>query len=139
VRRFSGQHLIENGTERVDVSLRAGIPFTGRLLRAHVVRGSQAESGFREPRATRRADREGDPEVGHEGPSTAEQNIGGLDVPVDDTVLVGDLKRVADLLHDPHALVDRQLSLAVQPRLEGFAFDEGHDVEEEATRLSRVE
>jgi hypothetical protein len=68
-----------------------------------------------------------------------EQDVLGLDVAVDHVVAVRIGERVGNLPADLERVIDRQLLLPIQPVAEGFAFDIGHDVEEEAASLPRVE
>jgi hypothetical protein len=56
---------------------------------------------------------ERDAEVGDERLSPAEQDVRGLDVAVNDSVVVCRLQRVGDRCCDAQRLVDRQLLLSI--------------------------
>ncbi len=68
-----------------------------------------------------------------------QQDVLGLDVPVDDAVAVGIVERARDLGGDPDRVVDRQLLLPDKPVAQRFAFDERHRIEEKAVGFARVE
>ncbi len=68
-----------------------------------------------------------------------QEDVLGLDVAVDDAVLVGVLQRVGDLASDTERIVDGKLLLALEPVAERFAVDERHHVEHGAVDGARVE
>ena len=68
-----------------------------------------------------------------------QQDVLRLDVAVDHAVGMGVVQRVGHLAGDLQGVVERQLLLARQPVPEGFAFHEGHDIEEELARLTGIE
>jgi hypothetical protein len=95
-------------------------------------------SGLGHAAATCRADRERDPEVRHHRTTVPQQDVLGLDVPVDHALLVRVGERVGHLARDPHGLFDAELLLAVDPAPERLALDVRHHIVEEAVRLPRV-
>ena len=68
-----------------------------------------------------------------------EENVLRLDVAVDHSLLVGIVQRFRDLPSDPERLLQRELTLALEPLPQGLALDEGHDVEELTCGLAGVE
>ena len=72
------------------------------------------------------------------GVPAGEHHVVGLDVAVDHPALVGVGQRVGHLAQDPERLVDRQGAVTLEPGAERLAFDERHDVIEEAGGLAGV-
>jgi hypothetical protein len=103
------------------------------------VRRAERHAGLGHPVAARLARGQRDAEVGHERPAVVEQDVLGLDVPVDHAVPVGVVERRGHLARDADGLVHRKLLLAVQPVAERLALDVRHDVEQERVGLARVE
>jgi hypothetical protein len=95
-RRFEGQEFVQGRAQRVDVGPVVHHPGLGlRLLRAHVPQRPEQVAG--DGQLGMAAD-QGQPEVGH--PQLAagvEQEVGRLDVAVDDAHLVGVLQRLGRL------------------------------------------
>ena len=101
-------------------------------------RRADRHAGLGQLARRRLGDRPGDAEVGDQRVAVREQDVLGLDVAVDDALLVGVPERVGDLAGDPDGVVDRQLRLPVEPVAQRLALDERHDVVEEAVGLARV-
>ena len=76
---------------------------------------------------------------GNERPVATQKDVRRLDIPVDDALVMRDLKRFGHIRRDPDGLIDRQLPLSIEPLAQRFAFYEGHHVEEKAVRFPRVE
>ena len=77
------------------------------LFGGHVLRGAHHAGGDGESREALafRPGQLGQAEVGHFHPSFfVEYNVGRLDVPVDDPLIVRELKGVADFHHDAQGL-----------------------------------
>jgi hypothetical protein len=81
----------------------------------------------------------GDAEIGDQRVSSAEQNIPGLDVPVDDALAVGVTQRVRHFAGNLQRVVQWQLTFTPEPIPEGLALDIGHGVPELASGIARVE
>ena len=90
------------------------------------MRRAHADAARGQPLVDVGRERAGDPEVGHEGVRTAQEDVLRLDVAVDHAVLVGIVKRVRDLARDAQRVVQRELLLAQQPGPQRFTVDVGH-------------
>ena len=119
----AGQHLEEDGAESPNVGAFVdGLP--ARLLRRHVGCGAEQEAGLGAAVGQRRRLRQrtatgsdpgrvarprlGEAEVEHLHLAVrADLHVRGLEVAVDDPLLVGGLERLGDLLRDRHGLVER--------------------------------
>ena len=103
------------------------------------MRRAERHAGLGHPRPARLAGGERDAEVGHQRLAVVDQDVLGLDVAVDHAVPVGVVQRRSDFGGDPDGLRHRELLLAGEPVAERLALDEGHDVEQVAVGLARVE
>ena len=131
-RLAAADHLVGHDAEGVEIRPVVGVRICGCLLGRHVRRGAERHTEGGELAGTGTLlDRLGDAEVGHEGMATGEEDVVGLDVAVDDPLLVGHRERVGHVAQDPHRLRDRELALPRQLGAERLTLDEGHDVEEE--------
>ena len=99
----------------------------------------ERHAGLGHPAPAGLAGREGDAEVGDQGLAVVQQDVLGLDVAVDHAVAVGVVERRGHFGRDPDRVGDRELLLAGEPVAQGLALDVGHDVEEVAVGLARVE
>jgi hypothetical protein len=100
-----GHHLVEHGTQRVEVAARVGRA-THRLLRRHVRDRTDQHPLLREPRLV---ERHREPEVAQlRGPVAREPDVSGLEIAMDDAEAVGVLERARDLAGDAHGRLDRQ-------------------------------
>ncbi len=99
----------------------------GRLLRTHVVRCSD-DHALRGELADRRGlCRFRDSEVGHEHvPPAVEQDVVGLHVAVDDSVLVSVAERIGDLSRDAGRVANREAMLLLEQMSERRAVDAAH-------------
>ena len=123
---LSGEHLVQDHAEGVEVALRAGGPAHG-LLGRHVRRCAEHLARSRESRRIRGDERGGDAEVEDlHRPVGTEHQVGGLEVPVHQRVGVGHGQDRAHLSGDRHGPGDGNLGL-VQKRGDGTAVDELHD------------
>lgn len=73
-----------------------------------------AQAGLSQPLA-RSVEGARDAEVGHQSDFLIQQNVLGLDVPVDDTLRVGVVEGLGDLAGDPDSGVDRERAVPIQP------------------------
>ncbi len=141
-----GQHLEEDDAEGPDVRPAVDRLAAG-LLGRHVGRRAEEDSRLRRVgregggvldlrgRGARRVHRLGEAEVEDLDLSVGrELHVGGLEVAVDDPLLVRGLERLGDLPRDGEGLVERERA-ALQPFGEVFALDELHDEGADAARL----
>jgi len=104
---------------------------SGQLLRAHVVRRSQRESGLRQSKVPCVAGPEfGSAEVSQQRLAVLEQHVVRFDVAMDDAVAVRVVEAGGDLGGDAKDIGERKLRLPLQPGAERFPFDVWHDVED---------
>ena len=102
-RRLPGQALEQHAGQGVEVAAKVDLLERGDLLRAHVGRGAHGDARAGEPVAARGHDRPGDAEVEQHRAVGREDDVVGLDVPVDDAVPVGMLERVQQVVGDAGA------------------------------------
>ena len=138
-RRLADQHLVRHRAERVDVGAMPDALVAHRLLGRHVLRRAERQACLRHALAARVLHGERDPEVRHERGTVVQQDVLGLDVAVHDAMPMRVLQRRRHLGGDADRVVDRQLLLAIEPRAQRLAVDEGHHVEQLSRRVSRVE
>ena len=107
-RRLAGEHLEEHARERVDVGPLID-DAAGRLFGTHVLRRADHHADHRRDlRAVlfrrRRAQRSRDAEVGDQRHAVEQQDVLGLDVAVDEILLVRVRERSGDLTGQPQRL-----------------------------------
>ena len=112
----AGEHLVEDGAEGVDVAAGVHAADVLDLLRGHVVGGAEDEIGLGgEGHGLDASGGEGfgDAEVDDLGDRAAidlgDEDVGGLEVAVDDAFLVGVLDAAADLPKEADAVLEGQL------------------------------
>ncbi len=103
------------------------------------MRCAERHAGFGHPPARRRAQRQRDPEVRHHRATVMEQDILGLDVPMDHIIPMRVVEGVGDGDRDADRFVDAELRLPVQFVAQRLAVDERHHVIEERVRFARIE
>jgi hypothetical protein len=91
---------------------------TRGLLRAHVLGRADRDSSRRQPLAARVGQGLRDPEIGDESAIRGEQDIGRLDVPVNDVLLMRVVERLRDVAGDREGGADRERPLSRQPLAE---------------------
>ncbi len=135
----SGQALVENAPERVDV--RPGVdrlPF--ELLRRRVVDRPDEGAGLREPAL--RTDLLGDPEVAEVRVLVllpgSDEDVRGLDIAMHETVGVDGVERLRDLREDVESTPDREPTRPPEQRPEVGAVDVAHRDVEAVLGLSRL-
>ena len=98
--RPPGKHLVQNTAERVDIPPGVHVTVARRLLWTHVVGRSELDSRLGDTPASYLGHSQRDTKVGDEWLAVLEQDVGGLDVPVDHPVPVRVFERARDLLRD---------------------------------------
>jgi hypothetical protein len=68
-----------------------------------------------------------------------QQDVLGLDVPVDDALLMGVLKRIGHLASDPERVLHGKLLLPGQAVAKRLPVDERHHIEHRAVHLAGIE
>src|SRR5712691_8497155 len=106
VRRPAGEAVEDDTAERVDVRAAVERPAL-YLLGGAVIDGAKEEPRLRHPL---RARMPGEAEVAEVGvvAGLGDEDVGRLDVPMDESGPVGGVERAADLLGDPERLRRRQ-------------------------------
>ena len=138
VRRLAGEQLVQHAGEAVLIAATVGA-LVERLLGAHVLRRADDESRAGDARRLRGARGERDAEVGDHRLALVDEDVLRLDVAMDDVARVRVVERRRDLPRDGDGVVDREIALAVEPVAERLALEEGHDVEQLAVGVARVE
>ena len=112
--RVAGEHLVEHGPEAVHVGAGRDLPLAHRLLGAHVVRRAERHAGLGHPGVARLARRQRDAEVGHQRPAVVQEDVLGLDVPVNDLMAVRIVERRSHLRGDADRIGHGELLLPAQ-------------------------
>ena len=138
-RRVPAQELVGEGADGVDVGPGIEIGLAHRLFGRHVGRRAERHADGGELVGAGGAHRLGHAEVGDHGVASGEHHVVGLDVAMNDAMLVGVGEGVDHLAEDAHRLVDGNAAVAREPLAQGFAFHERHDVVEESLGFAGVE
>ncbi len=138
-RRASGQQLVAQDAEGVDVHPVIHVGIGRGLFRRHVGRRAERDAGGGQILAAGRfAHRLGHAEVGDQGVAAGDQHVVGLDVAVDHALAVGVGQRVGDLGRDPDGVGDRQLAEMVEAVAQVVAVHVRHHVVEEARGFAGI-
>jgi hypothetical protein len=125
-RRTPGQHLVEDRAEREDIGERPD-RLVGQLLGRDVAHRAHDRPRLRQAGACL-VKAAGDAEVDEAGTAVGrEQDVGRLDVPMDEAAIVCVLERIGDLRRDRRRLARRQASDTRQALRERLAVDELED------------
>ncbi|MGX1371956.1 hypothetical protein RKD19_007315 [Streptomyces canus] len=130
----------QSGAQRPDVGGRSRVGALG-ALGGHVVQGTYEMTGAGQAggRAVARVLHGGDAEVGEQdAPGAVEQDVAGLDVPVQYAGLVGRRQGVHDLGADPGRLPRIEGALLAQHLVQGGALDQLHDDQGASVDLGHV-
>ena len=126
-RQFTGEHFVKDNAQGINVRAVIHELRLLELFRRHVVRCSHHFTRLRQPLRCRVcSDEPGQAEVGDfYPPRFVHQDVLGLDVAMDDALVMRILKRFADLRHDGQRLA--RLQLAVRQQVpQRHAIDELH-------------
>jgi hypothetical protein len=139
VRDPAGERLVEHAAERVDVGAAVDAGALD-LLGRDVVDRADPHARLRQPAL--RAGVLGEAEVGEVGVigavAVGDQDVGGLDVAVDEPARVRDVERAADLHEDRRGAAWVEPAGALDERAQVGALDEAHRDEQQAVDLARV-
>ncbi len=103
------------------------------------MRSAERHPGFGHAGAAGARHCQGDAEIGDQGLLVVEQDVLGLDIPVDDAVAMRVIQRRADFGGDAHGIRDGELLLSRQAIAERLALDERHDVVRRAVDLAGID
>ncbi len=144
--RVPDQHLVEQDAERVEIA--AGVERSAlRLLGGHVAGGAEDRAGLRLERVDRSllALDLGDPEIqdladlGFVAAGAAgEKEVIGLEIAVNDALLVGLFEREQGLARDAHGLGDLDARGPLQAGAEGLALEHLHRQVERGAALREL-
>src|SRR4051812_39232391 len=84
--RLSGKHLVQNAAKGIEVAPAVQVSGTRGLLGAHVGGGTESEPGFRQPLIAGGGDGARYAEVRHDRLAALQEDVLGLDVPVNDSL-----------------------------------------------------
>ena len=133
--RLPGEELVEDAGEREDVAAAVDLLVAAGLLGAHVGRGAHHHAG-RGQLLVHLAHRARDAEVGHQHPIVLEHDVVGLDVPVDDALLVRVGERRGDRAADADHLLGGEGAFLLEPLPDVLTLDEGHGEPEQLERCA---
>ncbi|HET7248257.1 MAG TPA: hypothetical protein VFI79_00310 [Gemmatimonadales bacterium] len=137
--RLAGKHLVYDARERVDVSPAVQTPVPSRLLRAHIGRRADRESGIGQWLGVA-ANHTRDAEVRYEsGAVFGDEEVFRFDVPVNHTVVVRIIQRARGICCDSHRLIEGQLCDSVQPLTERLPVDVRHAEPEMSGGIARFQ
>ena len=126
-RRAHAQELVENRADGEDI--RPMVDPSAHLLRRHVAEATHDQPGSCEAALGIR--HLGDAEIEDlHLTATQEEDVAGLDVPMDDPMLVGVVEAVAHLEHDGDLVLECQSSSLSDEVLQLFTLKKLHDDEE---------
>jgi len=138
VGRIAGQHLVKHGTHRIHVAPRVQLPVAHGLLGTHVLRRADGKSRFGKPCTACLAYRQRDAEVSHLRLALHQQDVFGLDVPVDHPLPMGVVQRPGDGPGEFDGVVNGELFFTIELGSQRLALDVRHDVVEESRRFTRI-
>ena len=122
--------LVQHDAQRIDVGRERDLP-AGDLFRADVLGRPEDHPGRRDP--NRRVGCARDPEVDHPHvPTPLDEDIGRLDVAMDDAALVCSLQRAGHVDDDAERDVELQTPVALEDALQILSVDQLHDDEVDA-------
>src|SRR6266850_1306729 len=134
--RFAVPQLVKAHAERVDVG-RGVDRLALHLLRRHIGRRADHAPGRRQPVLV--VDELGDAEVEDlRLPAIGDEDVVGLQVAMDDRVVMRDADRREELLDQVDRHVDAEASVYVEPRPHRAALDPLHDDEQDGAVLVEV-
>src|SRR5437762_13818443 len=84
--RLASEHLVCHRSQRVDVAPGRDRAFAHCLLGPHVARSPERQASLSDPRTTSLGHRYCDSEISDDRTAIVQQNVLGLDVPMDDIV-----------------------------------------------------
>ena len=125
--RPTGQHLVRNAPESILVGPCIDLASVD-LLGAHVGGTSDGRTRHRERMSPGSAYRAGNPEIGDDRVPSRQENVVGLDVPMDDPYGVRIVQRPRDLPYNLNRLVDGQFLIFAQACPQRGALYIGHDI-----------
>ena len=138
-RQLAGEHLVERHAHGIDVRTSVKLRVRYPRFRREKIRRADGDAGPREAQQ-RDVIVLGQAEVGDLHRAVArEQQVGRLDVAVDDAMLVRVVQRIADLGQYPGGEFRRELALARNHSRQIRAVHEFHHDVEESTRFARLE
>ena len=129
--RLTGEHLIRNGAERVDVASPVDDAVAGGLLRTHVLRCSERQPCLRDSVSAGVTHGQRYSEISDNWLARLHENVFGLEVAVNDAVRVCVVERVGNSDSDSNCLIDGKLFFTIEPRAKRLAVHERHYIVEQ--------
>lgn len=124
---FAGEHLVPGAAEGIDVAFGIGGFAVLGLFGGHVIDGADGHSGACDPAFEGVLDGACESEVGEFDDAFAgDEDVGGLDVAMDDPVAVGVQERGGDLFDDFEGASDGDASADIEESLDVGAVDVLH-------------
>ncbi len=138
-RRLTSQQLVSQCAEPVNVGSMIHACVGRGLLRCHVGRSADRETGLGCVGARGFADHLRDPEVGDQRVVIRQQHVAGLDVPMDHPLRVGIGQRVGDVPENANGFGERKPVAPREPGTQRMPCHIGHGVPEDPGVLARIE
>ena len=135
-RRLSSEQLVQHAGETVLIAATVEVAIRCRLLGTHVGRGAETHAGAGERlRCAQIGARARNAEVGEQRYAVLQQDVLRLHVTMDDPVPVRILQSIRDRSGDAHGVGNRELRLALEPRMQRFTGHHRHHEVELPVRL----
>jgi hypothetical protein len=137
-RGHTTEHLVQHTPEAVQVATAVDVLGTYDLLGTHVLGRPDGDASLSEARTPGRADGSRDPEIGDHGVTIGQQDVGRLDITVDNVLTVRVAQGTADFPYDVQGFAQRQRALPRNASPEGLPLHVRHDVVQQSVGITGI-
>ena len=138
-RRLTGEHLVQDAAERIDIARHADIAVTRGLLGTHVLRSPQCDAALRDRLDSLPCCNVRNPEIRQQCMIVREQDVLGLHVAVHETVPVRVVQAGAYFSRDANGFIDWQPLPALEAVSQRPTRNERGHIIEEPLRLPGID